>query len=207
MNNISICNTEKHNRKSIRLPEFDYSQEGFYFVTKCCQDMVCRFGSVVDGKMVLNECGRITKESWEEIPIHFPEVQLHAFVIMPNHVHGIIEITENVGAKQFSPNIETDGAKDVSPLQIQNTYVSPDNETDGAKQLSPLRSPSKTIGSIVRGYKIGVTKWVRQNTNIHKLWQRNYYEHVIRNDHSFNQITEFILTNPLKWEFDKFYHL
>jgi len=172
-----------HHRKSIRLPEYDYSQVGMYFVTICCQDMVCRFGSVVDGKMVLNECGEIAKECWEEIPSHFPEVRLHTFVIMPNHIHGIIEITENVGAKQFSPN----------------------KQTDGAKIVSPLLSPSKTIGSIARGYKIGVTKWVRQNTNIYKLWQRNFYEHVIRNENSYNKITEYILTNPLKWEFDRFY--
>jgi putative transposase len=187
MNKKETFNPEIHYRKSIRIPDYDYSKEGFYFVTICCQDMVCRFGYVVDGKMVLNECGKIAKECWEKIPNHFLLARLHSFVIMPNHIHGIIEITENVGAKNFSPNIQ--------------------NVSESAKNFSPLRSPSKSIGSIVRGFKIGVTKWIRQNTNVYKLWQRNYYEHVIRNEHSYNKITEYIHTNPLKWEFDKFYHL
>lgn len=135
--------------------------------------------------MILNECGKIAKECWEEIPNHFPLARLHSFIIMPNHVHGIIEITENVGAKNFSPNNQ--------------------NVSERAKNFSPLVSPSKSIGSIVRGFKIGVTKWIRQNTKVYKLWQRNYDEHIIRNEHSFNQITEYIHTNPAKWKFDKFY--
>lgn len=145
-------NPEIHKRRSVRLKNYDYSQEGLYFVTICCQDKEHFFGKIENGKMILNPIGKIVKQCWEEIPKHFPNVALHSFVIMPNHFQGIIEITANVGAKNLSPNINND-------FQTENMA-----NWDRAKSISPLRSPSKTLGSIVRGFKIGVTKWVRNNT-------------------------------------------
>lgn len=79
-------------RRTVRLYGYDYSQEGLYFVTLCCQDKICRFGKVENGEMVLNRMGEIAKECWLEIPRHYQNVVLHEFVIMPNHIHGIIEI-------------------------------------------------------------------------------------------------------------------
>jgi REP element-mobilizing transposase RayT len=106
---------------------------------------------------------------------------LDAFVVMPNHVHGIIVITDRaVGAKNFSPL--------------------PDSNTSTHR---PIRSPSKTIGSIIRGFKIGVTKWFRENTVAHIVWQRNYYEHIIRNEESLNRIRQYVLDNPVRWAFDR----
>ncbi|MDP5172221.1 MAG: hypothetical protein NWR72_18400, partial [Bacteroidia bacterium] len=85
-------------------------------------------------------------------------------------------------------------------------HLSPQNESNiGAKNLSPLRSPSKTIGSLVRGFKIGVTKWARQNSNIETVWQRNYYEHIIRNEQAYQNISNYIINNPAKWAEDRFY--
>lgn len=138
-------------------------------------------------RMVLNDAGKIANECWLKIPEHFPNAVLHEYIIMPNHVHGIIELTETVGANQYSP--DTNGAKNVL----------------GANVDSPLRSPSKTIGSIVRGYKIGVTKWFRTNADIKNVWQRNYYEHIIRDEQSYQRIAEYIINNPAKWLDDKFY--
>src|SRR5512146_2828735 len=97
-------NKDIHHRRSIRLRDFDYSQAGAYFVTICTYERACRFGDVVDGDMRLNEAGRIVEQCWAAIPIHFPDVVLDAFVVMPNHVHGIVIITrKTVGAKNFSP--------------------------------------------------------------------------------------------------------
>ena len=171
-------------RKTIRFQGYDYSQEGLYFVTLCCRDKVCRFGKVQIGEMVLNEMGEIAKQCWLDIPNHFPHMVLHEFIIMPNHVHGILEIVEDVGANNYSP---------------ENEIIS--------------RSPSKTIGSAVRGFKIGVTKWF--NTHRAKdfsplqtksIWQRNYYEHIIRNDHSYKNISDYIKSNPSNWLQDDYYN-
>jgi REP element-mobilizing transposase RayT len=184
---VNFYNPEVHKRRSIRLQDYDYTQDGMYFITICCHQKLHYFGEVLNYEMHLNDVGEIAKEYWLAIPQHFPKVQLHEFVIMPNHIHGIIEF---VGAKNFSPNIEKDHS-------IENF--------NRAKDLTPLRGTSKTIGSVVRGYKVGVTKWIRQNTSITDIWQRNYFEHIIRNDNSFNTIREYIMTNPEKWPQDKFY--
>ena len=165
-------NPNIHHRKSIRLQEYDYSQAGAYFITICTHNRLSLFGEIINGEMFLNAAGMTAQQCWNAIPEHFPFVELGEFVIMPNHVHGIIHITQNVGAKNFLP------------LQ---------------------HGTSKTIGSIVRGFKIGVTKWFRQVTDIKIVWQRNYYEHIIRNQTSYSKIAEYIQTNPLQWQNDKYY--
>ncbi len=115
---------------------------------------------------------------------------------MPNHVHGIIEIVTNVGAKHFSPENNEHCTK----------HFSLENNEHWAKDISPLpNGTSKTVGSIVRGFKIGVTKWVRQNTDIYQVWQRNYHEHIIRNENACIKIGEYIKNNPQKWDEDCFY--
>lgn len=127
---------------------------------------------------ILSEIGKIANACWLEIPKHYPNTVLHEYVIMPNHIHGIIEIV---------------GSNNHSTVHGENNH-SPE-----------WKSPSKTIGSIVRGFKIGVTKWVRDNTDIETLWQRNYYEHIIRNQQSYDTISNYILNNPQKWAEDKFF--
>jgi len=166
--------SDKHHRHSLRLQGFDYSQEGAYFVTVCLQDRACLFGDISDGKMILNDAGLMAEKCWHEIPAHFPHIELDEFVIMPNHIHGILSITTAVGAKN------------VSPLPSQQ-----------------MHGPSKTIGSVIRGFKIGVTKWMRQNTPVYNVWQRNYYEHIIRDDASLNLIRQYIMDNPARWAEDE----
>jgi len=175
-------NPDHHHRRSIRLQGYDYSQAGAYFVTLCAWNRVCIFGDMSEGQMQLNSGGQAAEKCWLSIPEHFPHVQLDAFVIMPNHVHGIIWIIDTVCV---GPNV---GAKNFSPLQPNTS--------------KPI-SPSKTVGSIVRGFKIGVTKWYRSNTDTHQVWQRNYFEHVIRDDKSLNRIREYIIENPTHWAQDR----
>jgi putative transposase len=173
-----------HHRRSIRLKGYDYSQVGLYFITICCNDRACLFGQIHNGLMILNDAGKIAQQCWAEIPAHFPNVVLHEFIVMPNHIHGILEI---VGANNYSPD-----------NQSFDTRLS-DNR---AKNISPLRSPSQTIGSVVRGFKIVVTKWLRQNTNTNNVWQRNYYEHIICDEKSHITISEYIINNPSNWDND-----
>ena len=163
-----------HHRRSIRLKGYDYSQAGLYFITIVCQDRAHLFGKIKNGEMVLNDAGCIADECWLEITNHFPNVVLREFVVMPNHIHGIVELKTEFAAAV------------------------------GANYHSPLRSPSKTIGSIVHGYKIGVTKWIRHNTDARNVWQRNYYEHVIRNHVECQRLSKYIMNNPQRWDNDKF---
>ena len=206
-------NPDKHKRRSIRLKGYDYSREGLYFITICCQNRAHYFGEIINGEMQLNEIGEIAQKCWRDIPNHFKNVLLHTFVVMPNHIHGIIEIVTLVGANQHLPYNKGDKyfapTNQHSPHNNGDKYFAPTNQhlpdDNRAKDISPLRGTSNTIGSIVRGFKIGVTKWVRSNTNIHQIWQRNYYEHIIRNEASYFKIHEYIENNPAKWNEDCFY--
>mgnify|MGYP001949967121 CR=1 FL=1 len=190
---MNIYNPQMHNRRSIRFKGYDYTQAGLYFITICCQNRACLFGEIENGKMMLNDAGAIANDCWLNIPNHFPNAILHEYVIMPNHVHGIIEL---VGANHHSPETELHLPKN----KKNNNSVIGDNR---AKNVSPLRSPSKTVGSVVRGFKIGVTKWMRQNTDTFYIWQRNYWEHIIRDDKSHENISQYIINNPTKWNNDK----
>lgn len=173
---------EIHHRRSIRLQGHDYSQTGAYFITLCTHNRRCMFGDIKDGEMVLNDVGKIVQKFWLEIPLHYPTVLLDEFVVMPNHVHGIIIIGV--------------GVQDIEPQQVQN--IEP--QQNEYQKIIP-----GSIGAIVRGFKAGVTKWFRQNTDILTVWQRNYYEHIIRNEKEFYNIRNYIINNPLKWEFDEYY--
>ena len=171
------------NRRSVRLRGYDYSQAGAYFITICTQNRCCLFGTIEEGGMVLNDAGRTAADCWLQIPDHFPNVELDEWVVMPNHIHGLMVIVDS----------STVGANNHSPV--------PDNH-------SPLPAPprptgtSRTIGSMVRGFKIGVTKWYRQRSDASQIWQRNYWEHIIRNEPELNRIRRYIVDNPLQWEQD-----
>ena len=190
-----------HRRRSIRLNGYDYSQAGLYFITICCEDRICRFGEIENNEMILNNGGKIADECWIEIPKHFPNVVLHEHIVMPNHVHGIIELTNatDVGVENFQPlpnnTNNTVGAENFLPLQ----------RNDEIKRNEFQKMIPRSVGSIVKGFKIGVTKWFCANTDIETIWQRNYHEHIIRNEQSYQTISEYIINNPLKWNDDKFY--
>lgn len=173
-------NPNIHHRRSIRLKGYDYSRAGLYFVTLCCQDRVCLFGEIRNGQQFLYDAGKIANRYWLEIPAHFPNAVLHEYIVMPNHVHGIIELV----------NEGVENQNRVENFQPQNEF----------QKIIP-----HSIGSIVRGFKIGVTKWFRQNTDVHTVWQRNYWEHIIRDNQAYQRISDYIINNPAKWADDKFY--
>ena len=200
-------------RRSIRLEGYDYSQAGLYFITICCQARICRFGKVVNGEMILNEYGKIANNEWINTPNIRKNVELDAFVIMPNHMHGIIRITvrgELHSPEMHSPEMHSPALQSEMDNRISGTRVMSD--ILGLKQYekvgvcnTPLRSPSQTIGAIIRGYKSSVTKQMGMVGFGEKLWQRNYYEHIIRDEQSYQRISEYIINNPAKWAGDKFY--
>ncbi len=169
----------KH-RHSIRLPGCDYSLPGLYFITICTYQRECLFGEIKnDGDLrycELSEIGKTVNNCWFEIPQHFPNVILDEFIIMPNHIHGIIQITDQPAV----------GVENFQPLQSM--------PTNSFQHAIP-----KSLASIIRGFKIGVTKWCKQNGHEYFAWQRNYFEHIIRNNTALQKIREYIVNNPLKW--------
>ncbi|PCH76577.1 MAG: hypothetical protein COB98_05855 [Flavobacteriaceae bacterium] len=224
-------NPEKHHRRSIRLKGYDYASAGLYFITICTQNYAHLFGEIKNGAMIQNRLAAIITESWDAIPHHFPNTKNHEFIMMPNHIHGIIEIL--------------------------------DTNENTTEEIGQFKSPSKTIGSIIRGFKIGTKKGFRaffistgeksfalkeaaykkgkksftlkeneRSENEYKkgerffaptttttaemnilkkidfdksIWQRNYYEHIIRDDNAYQNISNYIINNPKKWAEDKFF--
>ena len=237
-------NQNIHHRRSIRLKGYDYSQAGAYFITICCQDKeVSTFGEIIDGKMILNDYGTIAYNEWGNTPNVRNNVELDVFVIMPNHIHGIIILNDNIRRGELN-----------SPIKLGD-FESP---------RQGFKSPKGTVGAIVRGFKSSVTKqinihrgelhspnissntqnygrgesnspYISPNNGTHEshspiispnsqnemgemispnlkgecnsplhVWQRDYYEHIIRNDKSYQRISDYIINNPANWTDDKF---
>ncbi|GGH18852.1 transposase [Pedobacter zeae] len=171
-----------HNRRSIRLKGYDYSKAGAYFITICCEDRLHRFGKIVDDKMILNESGKIAYNEWISLSDRFSNFELDVFQIMPNHMHGII-ILSDVGA---------------------TLAVAKEEDNRATARVAP------TIANIIGAYKSIVSNACLQLFKSHnkimgKLWQRNYYEHIIRNQRAYQNISNYIINNPSKWDKDKFH--
>lgn len=188
-------NPDKHNRRSIRLKGYDYSQPGLYFVTVCTQNREMLFGEIVKGQIELNKAGQMIKSIWEEIPIHLKRIKIDYFQIMPNHFHGIIKI---VGADHS-----------VCPEYEQpHTGDGIDENTGQSQGIAPTLS----LSGVVQRFKSLTTKLYIDGVNQNdwlpfngKLWQRNYYEHIIRDEPELNRIRQYITENPLKWQDDKYF--
>ena len=193
-------NPDIHHRRSIRLKGYDYSQEGLYFVTICVQNRHCLFGRIADKEMILNEYGKIAYDEWFKTPNIRSNVQLDAFVVMPNHIHGIIVITNNDIGRGVSHTPSSDNDAN-NGHEHSNTPVS-----NGGVCDTPLRSPANTIGAIIRGYKSAVTRQMRELGFLDIIWQRNYYEYIIRNEQAYQNISDYIIHNSEKWQDDKFYY-
>jgi putative transposase len=154
-----------HDRQSIRLTQYDYSQPGSYFITICTQERICFFGDVTDGEMNLNSSGLAINKDWCELSDAFGSISMDSFIIMPNHLHGII-------------NINHEGGKSINHIIKYFKAISTYHYSLGVKQLNWHPYPGR-------------------------LWQRNYYEHIIRTEKSSNEIRQYILNNPIEWHLDK----
>jgi REP element-mobilizing transposase RayT len=167
----------RHHRRSIRLRGFDYARPGTYFVTICTRQRECLFGEVIEGTMILSDFGQVVHEEWHKTSLVRPYVTLDAFVVMPNHVHGILMITD-----------DRRGTAPPCPYQGQFGHPIP-----------------RSLPTIIRAFKSATTQRVNQmrGTPGMPLWQRNYYEHIVRDEDELNQIRRYISENLLKWELDE----
>jgi len=179
------------NRLSIRLKNYDYSQQGLYFITICTQNRKCIFGEIIDGKMVLNEFGLIINKNWKKLINRF-HVQLDEYVTMPNHFHGII------GIKQRNP-------VGVSFMKPSSSFMKPEIKMAISKSNHHmgLINQTPTLGLIIRYFKSKCTYEIHQNKFIYDVFQRNYYEHIIRNENNLHKIRIYISKNPTTWERDR----
>ena len=167
----------------MRMKGYDYSREGLYFVTVCCQNKVHRFGEIEDGVMHLNVCGQIAHEEWINLTERFPHMELDEFVIMPDHIHGIISLTGLTGGATLA--------------------VARDRATGATVKVAPTMSPR--LGDIVGAYKSLVTRgcleiYKSENRKMGKLWQRNYHDQIIRDERAYHNISNYIRENPAKWD-------
>ncbi|MBN2416076.1 transposase [bacterium] len=220
-------NKRKHNRVSIRLRGFDYASAGAYFITICTRNRTCLFGDVVDGNMRLNVFGRFVYTQWVDSSRIRKEIMMDAFIVMPNHIHGIVWIvdTDSHVNDVFGTTV---GATGRSPLR----YNDPDPRSNGPRQRhngphpqingphpqindphpqcnGPRHHPNgpapRSISSFVAGFKSACTKQINQtrNTPGMAVWQRGYYEHIIRNEGDLIRIRNYILNNPRQWWMDR----
>lgn len=201
-----------HHRRSIRLSDYDYSQCGLYFVTLCCNNRKCLFGDVANGVMQLNDAGRIAYDHLNVLSEKYPgRVVVHEFVVMPNHLHVILEIIDTASSLKISDPVLV-GAIHESPLHESPLHESPSRESplsDGLLSIPNRRDQRRKmlLSKIIGRYKMNTAKQInlQQGTSGQAVWQRDYFEHIIRNEKSFRAITEYIRKNPTQWSGDRFY--
>jgi putative transposase len=171
---------ESHHRRSIRLQGYDYSQSGAYFITLCTHERQNLFGEIRGGEMILNEIGIIVREEWEKSAVMRAEIELGEYVVMPNHVHAIVWISSGNDLRRGDRPVATLSEKPNGPA-------------------------AKSIGACMAGFKSAVTIRINQKRKTPGLpvWQRNYWEHIIRNEISYKKIAEYVQNNPARWEYDE----
>ncbi|MGD9993345.1 MAG: transposase [Salinivirgaceae bacterium] len=197
----------KHHLRSIRLKGYDYSQAGLYFITICTQNRSCLFGKIENGEMILNDAGIMVKKWYYELENKYPDKRCHEMVVMPNHFHCIIE--------NISTNATMMDARVGAPLRghpENNERRRPENDERGRSDnnygIDNIKYKA-TIGDAMDWYKTMTTneyiRGVKKNNwqpFDKKIWQRNYYEHIIRNEQSYRKISEYIINNPANWDND-----
>ena len=219
-----------HHRKSIRLKGYDYSKAGLYYITICTQDRSCLFGDVLDGEMFLNQAGKMIEKWYFKLESKYSDIKCHEMVIMPNHLHCIIEnvgpvgtnaeadprvcleqnvLGEHIDAEVITVDIEGNhdevNDEDWAEPDIGQEYIG-NNEHVGRDEhvgssLPRVMQWFKTMSTneYIQGVK--THGWPRFNG---KLWQRSYHERIIHDEHSYNNISQYIRNNPKKWSADKF---
>ena len=180
-----LPNMSQGDRRSLRLREYDYGATGAYFVTVCTKGRLSLFGEIDLGNMVLNELGEIVAAIWSDLPHHFPNIQLDSFIVMPNHLHGLIEITDEfcanpVGAQHAAPDPS-------APMLHARRNVQPGSLAAIVHLQSYTAAPYQSL------------HWHAGCNN----WQRNYYEHVVRDEPELQRVREYIVNNPAQWAEDE----
>lgn len=207
-NDLLIFGMVLKNRKLNRKPGYDYSKIGGYFITICVKNRVHWFGEIQGNKMVLNELVYYTQKCWDDIPKHYPHIQLDGFVIMPDHIHGILRIMENSNKHNRNGGNDNVGnviaRNDIVGDKIvvgNNNYCSlrndfNQNENDGIVWQTKW---AKSISSAIRGFKIGVKKYCNENNIKNFVWQKSFHDIIVHNNIELENMREYIKLNPYRW--------
>ncbi len=195
----------KYRIQSARLQGYDYTREGLYFITICTHNREHYFGEIIDHKMILSNIGVMADVFWHEIKNHSKNVELHQFVVMPNHIHGILEIVDGV-IYGDGGDVETMHA---SSLQLQSSNVSQKIDASSQqpsknRQMQKISPKSGSVSRIIGAYKSAVTKHAHRLKYEFK-WQTRFYDHIIKNNDEYQNIKNYIIKNPENWVDDKFY--
>ena len=192
----------KYRVASTRLPAWDYSRPGYYFITICVQDRGCYFGEIKNGIIGLSAEGLIAYKFWVEIAEHFKNVNLDEFIVMPNHIHGILQIFYNFDDKDFDFKIGDMYRRD-APWRVSTTsFADIDNPKNWTKnKFGPLKS--KSLSSIVNAYKSSVKRYCKHNGLSNFKWQERFYDRIIRNEEELIRIRKYIHENPRNWTSDR----
>jgi len=183
---------QKHHRRSIRLKGYDYTQTGAYFITVVTHSRECLFGAIVDEVMHLNVAGEIARACWDDLPNHYPHIELDTFVVMPNHVHGIIVLTDNAGGM-------VGASLKLAPTERAPTERAPTEHTPATT------AKRHGLPEIVRAFKTFSARRINdmRNTPGVPVWQRNYYERIVRDATELNRIRQYVIDNPKRWAIDR----
>ena len=204
-------------RNSLRLKGYDYYQPGAYFITICTENKICYLGNIVDGITISYPISDVIREIWLEIPEKFRGADLDAFIIMPNHVHGIVIINKecrdlihqtrrNNSENMRGGFIHQIRIKDyIEDLEVSfiNQCTAKNHAPAKPKNWNLMQDSKRTVGKIIRYFKAKTAKIVHDKFFPSFQWQRNYYEHTVRSARELNSIREYIINNPLKWALDR----
>jgi putative transposase len=192
-------------RKLNRLKYFDYSNEGYYYITICTKNRDDFFGKIENEKMILNDYGNIANKIWNEIRNHFPNCLIDEYIIMPNHIHGILIIDHTVGNANLRSQQNNDNVGNNDRCSLQNN----DNIGNNDRCSLPTNNNKKNrnmelIPKIISQFKSSTTREIRKKyDDLNFGWQKSYYDHLIRNDKSLFNIRQYIILNPLNWDEDE----
>ena len=202
-----MVNQPAHGRRRAtnRAEGFDYSLPGWYYVTICTHQLHPVFGDVVEGEMVLNDAGRVATEMWHGLPERFDHIDLDAFVLMPNHLHGIIVINETTEPMMDGRNPNLVRAQFIAPDTRRGPTHDASNQSalTGKGAINCARTNPKALGNIVRVFKAVTTDRVRRSGTSDFRWHRNYYDHIIRDERDLDRVRAYIAGNPGNWAFDR----
>lgn len=194
-------NPDQHHRRSIRLQNWDYASAGAYFVTICVKNRECVFGDIVDAEMRLNTLGNIVAEYWQDLPQYFPRIELDAFVVMPNHAHFVVWLNPPDDARVEMGDVRAQW--NCAPTPHAPATRAPTETTSPIGKRFTVDKQRPMLGQVVRAFKAATTRLIRQSGSDGFAWQRNYYEHIIRDERALEGVRKYILDNPANWAGDE----